>query len=378
MPLYSRGTAPVGLFVGDEPVLRIHLGEELLWDGTRSATGSLTAATAQASGRNILAAAGSSGLILPGTAQATAGMLTGSASAGGAITPAAATADGATIGGSASASGGLTAASATAQVLDMTGEETWVVDAYGVISPATADAAAGDIAGSASASGVLTPAAVSGLVRDIHGEGAWQGTVTPATATASAADVAGSTSAAGTVSTATAASTGQPIAGAASASGTISAATATATGQNITGTAVDFTPSGMTKNGTFGLGSSYVQMTGWLANTTSYPGSTVSSNDLVVQSSGAGKTIEASIIWTSTSSSFTRSVTMRLKLNGTVIATGATATVPGGIGNTVTATVTATGVTVVAGDLIRLEATGVNTTNQPNANTSTSSYVRIV
>ncbi len=138
-----------------------------------------------------------------------------------------------------------------------------------------------------------------------------------------------------------------------------------------------FNPSSMTKSGTFsGLTSGFVPVTGWVADTTSYPGSSVSGSDLVVQSTGTGKTVSASVVWTA-SGAFARNVTMRLKnqTTGAILATGDPVSVPGN--GSATATVTATGVSVTAGDLIRLEADGGNTTSRPTAQTNTSSYVRI-
>lgn len=136
-----------------------------------------------------------------------------------------------------------------------------------------------------------------------------------------------------------------------------------------------FLPSGMTKNGTFTLSAtSYTQVTGWLADTTNYPGSSVSSDDLVVQSAGTGKTISATILW-SNSSGFTRTVQLQLKLNGSIIATGTATSVPNG--GSATVTVSATGQTVAAGDLVRLEAQRDFGTGNPTAGTNTSSYVRV-
>ncbi|MBF6538195.1 hypothetical protein IU418_13375 [Nocardia farcinica] len=138
-----------------------------------------------------------------------------------------------------------------------------------------------------------------------------------------------------------------------------------------------FNPSSMTKSGTFsGLTNGFVPVTGWVADTTNYPGSSVSGSDLVVQSTGTGKTVSASVVWTA-SGAFARNVTMRLKnqTTGAILATGDPVSVPGN--GSATATVTATGVSVTAGDLIRLEADGGNTTSRPTAQTNTNSYVRV-
>lgn len=136
-----------------------------------------------------------------------------------------------------------------------------------------------------------------------------------------------------------------------------------------------FLPAGMTKNGTFTLSATaYTQVTGWLADTTNYPGSTLSGDDLVAQAAGTGKTISASVLW-SNSSGFTRTAQMQLKLNGSIIATGPAVSVPNG--GSATATVSATNQTVAQGDLIRLEAQKDFGTGNPTAGTNTSSYVRV-
>jgi hypothetical protein len=104
----------------------------------------------------------------------------------------------------------------------------------------------------------------------------------------------------------------------------------------------------MNKSGTQAMGatSSFVQITGWTADTTTYPGSTVSSNALVLQSAGS-TTLNGSASWTS---ALTGTGQVRVVRNGTVAATG-TATAAAASG---TATVTVN-ITAVAGDLITLE-----------------------
>ncbi|MFX0581172.1 hypothetical protein [Nocardia nepalensis] len=106
-----------------------------------------------------------------------------------------------------------------------------------------------------------------------------------------------------------------------------------------------FKPSGMTKNGTQSSSSSWTQVTGWSADTANYPGSTVSSNALVSQGGKASATVSASVAWTG--GTFGNSIQVRVKQNGTVIATGTTAT---SSPSTASATVT-----VGNGDLITVE-----------------------
>lgn len=138
--------------------------------------------------------------------------------------------------------------------------------------------------------------------------------------------------------------------------------------------AQSFLPSGMTKSGASPqLGGSFAQVTGaWAPDTANYPGSTVSGFDLVIQSSGTGITVSTSVVWTNDDFS-SRSVTMRLKLGTTVIATGSAFSVPAA--GSATGTLSAPDITVVAGDLVRLEAM-CNVTNAVSAEVNPASYVR--
>jgi hypothetical protein len=130
----------------------------------------------------------------------------------------------------------------------------------------------------------------------------------------------------------------------------------------------------MNKNGTQSTGSSqnvFTQITGWTADTTNYPGSTVSSNALVVQSTATGRTVASSVAWTAGFSG--NSIEIRVKQNGTVIGTGSTST-------SSPSTVTVTGVSVTSGDTITVEVEDTSTGGsfgQPGTITSgTTTYVR--
>lgn len=112
-----------------------------------------------------------------------------------------------------------------------------------------------------------------------------------------------------------------------------------------------FLPVGMTKNGTFPITTTYQQITGWIADTT-YPGSVVSSDALVVQSAAPSATIAANIPWTA---SFTGTVTVKLFLNGTQIVQGA-----GVNGSSGTSTAQATGLAVAVGDVVTVQAVTTN------------------
>ncbi|NCL75702.1 hypothetical protein [Rhodococcus sp. YH1] len=111
--------------------------------------------------------------------------------------------------------------------------------------------------------------------------------------------------------------------------------------------AVTFLPSGMTKNGTQNFTTSWALLTGWTANTGTYPGSTVVSNALQAQGGKTGATISVSLPYTG---SFTNPHTARILLNGAVIATG---TPNGAASGTMTAT--ASDVTLADGDDVTVE-----------------------
>lgn len=117
-------------------------------------------------------------------------------------------------------------------------------------------------------------------------------------------------------------------------------------------TLVSFSPSGMNKSGTFTPTTAFTKVTGWTADTTNYPGSTVSSDALPVQGGGT-VTVSMSARILNASASQTRTAQIRLVKNGTtVLATSATLNVPASDG---TYTLSAPGVTVANGDLITAE-----------------------
>lgn len=126
------------------------------------------------------------------------------------------------------------------------------------------------------------------------------------------------------------------------------AAVATTPAVTTTQQAITFAPSGMTKSGTQAFSTAWAQVNGWTADAATYPGSTVSNNALVAQGAKAGATIAASITYGNSSTNFNRQI--RLKLNGTVIATS-----PGSTAYSGTLTASATR-DVVAGDKVTLEA----------------------
>jgi hypothetical protein len=130
-----------------------------------------------------------------------------------------------------------------------------------------------------------------------------------------------------------------------------------------------FRASGMTEGSSFTLPSAYTTVTGWVADTSHYPGSTVSSNGLVVQNTKTGAVITCNVGYTS---SFAMTVTLRLFQNGTQIAQGsATASATSG-----TATVSAT-VNVTVGDVITVQASA-SQNNFGSTTTGAATFMTIV
>ncbi|MGF0289853.1 hypothetical protein ACQR3X_25570 [Rhodococcus ruber] len=92
-------------------------------------------------------------------------------------------------------------------------------------------------------------------------------------------------------------------------------------GDTLVWQSTSFAPSGMTKSGTqtFTSAGAWMLVTGWSADTTNYPGSTVVSNGLDVQGAKGAATVSVSLPYTG---SFTNAHTARILKNGTVVATG--------------------------------------------------------
>lgn len=120
------------------------------------------------------------------------------------------------------------------------------------------------------------------------------------------------------------------------------------------GRGAPFLPSGMYKTSdSSGLSTSFALVTAWTADTGPYPGSSVVSNGLIVQSTRGGVLVAANILMSNASAGSVTG-TVRLKQGATVIATSTDVTL-GSFGGTGTATCSAT-VDVTALDSITLEA----------------------
>lgn len=314
--LFRRGVAPVDVKLGDRDVLQIYLGDILIWDGTTPVIvdAPATYGTGTAPTPALSVGIGLDAPAATGTGSAPVPVL----STG--VTVAAAAALGEGVAPSPALSAGVT--------LD-------APPAYGtgvVPEPAVGETVVD--APPAYGTGVVPTPGVSAGVTVIAdpaiGEGAAQ----------------------------------QPDVGAGV---TISPSAATGTGSAPAPEFVSFAPSGMYKNGTQGITTSYAQIINWTADTGGYPGSSISSHGLVAQGAKTGATIAANIPF---SGGLSAGVTVRIKKNGTVIATGSQVS-----GTTGTALCTATGQTVANGDNFTVEVIGTN--NFPSVSSGTGTYLRI-
>lgn len=109
----------------------------------------------------------------------------------------------------------------------------------------------------------------------------------------------------------------------------------------------NLTPVGMTKTGTFTPTQSFSTVTGWTAES----GSTVTSNGLVIPSTGIMDVVLSARILNS-SASQTRTTQLRLRRAEATLADSGTITVPASDG---TYTVSALDLAVTAGDIITVE-----------------------
>lgn len=120
------------------------------------------------------------------------------------------------------------------------------------------------------------------------------------------------------------------------------------------GRGAPFFPSGMFKNGdSSNLPTSFTQVATWTADTGPYPGSTVVSNGLIVQTTRAGVLVAANILMSNASAAAVSGY-IQIKQGATVIASAGPVSL-GSFGGTGTAICSAT-VDVTAGDSITLEA----------------------
>ncbi|WP_330185032.1 hypothetical protein OHB26_16455 [Nocardia sp. NBC_01503] len=112
--------------------------------------------------------------------------------------------------------------------------------------------------------------------------------------------------------------------------GSLSATTGVLANFSGTGAAAAtlFAPSGMNKNGSQSGPSNgnWTQVTGWTADTANFPGSSVSTDALAGQGTKAGATVATSISWAPSTGFINNTLGIRIKQNGTPIATAAPTT----------------------------------------------------
>ncbi|MFC9662931.1 hypothetical protein ACFVJ5_22065 [Nocardia sp. NPDC127606] len=137
-----------------------------------------------------------------------------------------------------------------------------------------------------------------------------------------------------------------------------------------------FSPAGMTKSSAWTqMTDKQTNVTGWAADTATYPGSAVQSDGIVAQSAKAAATLSASIVFTA-AAAVSVNVTLQLTVNNAVVATGTATAVPSsGSGTVSVSTVRA----IAAGDVVRVQAMGNQFLAQfnPTAQANPASYVRI-
>ncbi|MEV6358798.1 hypothetical protein [Nocardia asteroides] len=138
-----------------------------------------------------------------------------------------------------------------------------------------------------------------------------------------------------------------------------------------------FAPSGMIKStpAWTQLTDSWTNVAAWAADTGAYPGSTINTDGVVAQTAKAAATLSASVVFTA-AAAVVVNVTLRLTVNGSVVATGTATAIPASGSAAVNVSVVRT---ISAGDIVRVQAMSntmmslYNPTAQPN----TASYVRI-
>ncbi len=136
-------------------------------------------------------------------------------------------------------------------------------------------------------------------------------------------------------------------------------------------TSATFAPSGMTKSGSFQIPASFTTVTGWTADTTNYPGSTVSSNGLVAQASKTGATLAANLPY-SGGYAGGGNKQARLLVNGVVVATG-----PANTSKTSGTMTVSTTYDIVAGDVVTVQVDTSYGLAEGNVAAGTNTWVRI-
>lgn len=346
MALFVNGVAPVALYIGEEQVVQVYLGTHLVYDGTMPAvvfaprmiaTATATvpvphAGTTVAVPR-MLATADVAVPAVAGAARILAPAMTATAESVAAVVSVPVTVEVPAM-VSVAALGSDVEAGALAQ--------------GHVLSPrleATAEMLAPTVSAGVVVSVPPMTASVDAILAAIGGAAS----ITPSgpyAATAAALAPAATAGANVVVPRATATAAGVvPVVGGAAA---VTVPAATATAQMAVPTATSFVASGMTKSGNQSWATSsqgWVTVATWTANTGTYPGSTVTSDRLVLQGGKTSATLTAEAQW---SASLNNTHTLRLvDQSGTVIHTGTGVQGTSGTCNATTTGVNLTGITSI-------------------------------
>ncbi|WP_433597936.1 hypothetical protein ACQPXH_19285 [Nocardia sp. CA-135953] len=131
-----------------------------------------------------------------------------------------------------------------------------------------------------------------------------------------------------------------------------------------------FTPSGATNPGgqSWATSSTYIAVTGMVADTSTYPGSTVTSNKLNVQGSKTNATIAASIPFGSSFGGATHTIRL-VDQSGTVI--GSPGSAVGGISGTCTVTASGVDLSAITSVGVEMAASGAGSGNTAATGTLT-------
>ncbi|MFC4126451.1 hypothetical protein [Nocardia rhizosphaerae] len=137
-----------------------------------------------------------------------------------------------------------------------------------------------------------------------------------------------------------------------------------------------FSPSGMVKIGSWpDITTTWTTVPGWAADAADFPGSAVSGDGLVVQTGSVGAAISAGATFTA-SSIFTVDVTLRLLVDGVVVATGSVTEVPAN--GSATATVS-TSLDLSTGAVVTVQAVSNQSLSAytPSLDPGVGTYVRV-
>lgn len=234
-----------------------------------------------------------------------------------------------------------------------------LLSAIQAAAPAAAFSASGEL---------LIPTSVA--IAPLSAAGELQATAVPAalaqfsasaTLTGSMLPTAAATfTAAGTLSGPIVASTAAPFTGA----GTLSA------------TAITLNPSGMNKNGSYTMSTSYTEVPSWTADTATYPGSSLSGNGLVVQGTTTNAVITAQIAVQLPGNSQKQNVDIQIYRNGsTLLGTVPASPVACPVSTTTNVTGSLSNVSLNAGDVITIRTRKTNSFSATVVATNT--WVRI-